>query len=581
MWKTTTYSGTTAVRFLPCETIAHLADDFSSELAQILTGQELPGYVQTRAQTEAVARSPIGAQLLSQFAGPRGAPAGAQQPASSGLNALLGDMAARATEPEADDAAADDPATHGIENITSTAQFTQLQQKSACAAVLFTSSTCPPCRIVEPIFEELASAYHPSALTSANPNTKRMRFARVSCDSLGAQEVMSAAQVTATPTLLTYTFGRQAGQVRGADVAEMRTQVNLALFEVYPPHPHASHRLSSRASLPQQPVRVANMPDFARLLGKIDEAAAAMPEDAAARIADARRTLADSMVPHLAQEKRGRIAADEVRRWNRALETYLDHSVHLAPLFPLVDLWRIAVLEADIVQHLAADRTQQGTSVDRLAKRAADELTGGAPAPVPAPAATRALWLTSLRLLANALAAIPPGAPAPILSTPTALSTDDRSASAGTVATLLSEALLHPEDGVRAVAAATAFNAACSLAAGRVDWMRRINAQETAPPSAALAEYETQLACALIEALNKETTSHTTGEFTSLLATCTDTATQPSALQRRCCSSCTSRHAGRASCARHWMCSRLRLCSLTCRAARGPAHRQTPHLQMS
>lgn len=220
--------------------LRHNCNDFTHEVVQILTGQEIPEYVRTHRQTEALMRSPLGAQLMGQLSG-------TGQRTDGVTASLVDDISARATEPEQPQAASDSSAVHGIINVTSKAQLEQLQRDGACLAVLYTSPTCPPCRIVEPLFEELASANHASTLSSINRNAKDMTFARVLCSSPSAEAIMAAGNVAATPTLCTYVYGRKNGTVRGADLGEIRTQVNLAQYEVYP-RTYASERVADSSA---------------------------------------------------------------------------------------------------------------------------------------------------------------------------------------------------------------------------------------------------------------------------------------------------------------------------------------------
>lgn len=286
-------------------------------------------------------------------------------------------------------------------------------------------------------------------------------------------------------------------------------------------------RLKALRELPSRPVRVDSVPDLDRVLGKIDELTDTLRRptfSAAADVQDARKIVAHKLAPWLkARFKTGRAAVDveTVRAWDKALSAYVDYRVQVAPLFPLIDLWRLAILDEKAAMLMAQTRGADGSCIDRLIALAAgsltDRSTDGGPSDAPTPAAERALWLTSLRLLTNALA-LPAAWNPPLLRVPTALSTDDNMEQGAVVAGMLGDALLDAESGVRAVAAATAFNAALALSSARVDWQRRVRDGSIHTPSAALAEYETQLASALLEALKNDELSESTSTCLEVFA---------------------------------------------------------------
>lgn len=190
----------------------------------------------TSEQTAALMQSPIGRNLLNQIT------SGVSD--SSPLSALLGQVQAGAMEsgapngaaaqpsfaethsPTAPSSAAASASTHapvamGITEITNAAQLAAVKSEP-CAVVLFTSPTCPPCRIVEPEYEQLAHSGLP------------VTFARVTAGSEGASAAMSAANIAGTPTVHVYTFGECTAKVLGPDIPEIRLQAHIGADDVYP-----------------------------------------------------------------------------------------------------------------------------------------------------------------------------------------------------------------------------------------------------------------------------------------------------------------------------------------------------------
>ena len=187
-------------------------------------------------------------------------------------NSLLNQVASRAyagNTPVETNSSSKPTSSDPVRHITSQAQLSEILSLFPCVAVLYTSESCPPCRIIKPAFQDLAQHHHVDE--SAPGNHKRVAFVQV--ESNGASSNLFAqSQVTATPTVKLYTFGKETNQVRGADVGELKTAVDLMAFEAYPPHPHArlSQPVKSLDSLPSQPHLYSTTPNLSSLLQKID-----------------------------------------------------------------------------------------------------------------------------------------------------------------------------------------------------------------------------------------------------------------------------------------------------------------------
>lgn len=423
--------------------LEHNCNDFTREAAQILTGADTPAYLATTAQTAALTQSPVGRTLLEQLE--RGATGG------SPLSALLAQMQAEASEsrpaqPPAQPQAV--PEAPRIIDVTSVAHLIALTEQP-CVAILFTSPTCPPCRVAEPAFEELAHSGLP------------VTFARVVAGTRGTFEAMDAAGVRGTPTVHVHTFGRRTAEVTGADIPEIRMQVHLAAADVRPLHPHVKASLRALSAVPRAPALSSAVPNTAPLLARLETLAGELGSE---RAAEAYAVLANDLVPWITGT-RDAPDAERVAVWDAAVHAYLDAGSDPAQLFPLYDLMRLVVPTVDLpAAHVAVTR-------------AADALMGNR-----APA-LRALWLTALRLVGNMVAR---GA---------AL---DRAAAA-----LVADGAVHTDASVRTAAAAALFNAALALQRERADHVECSAPGEWVVDPAAAAR-DAQLAEACLAGLRSE-----------------------------------------------------------------------------
>lgn len=162
-----------------------------------------------------------------------------------------------------------------------------------------------------------------------------------------------------------------------------------------------------------------------------------------------------------------------IAQWASATTSLVD-VLPAHELFPLVDMWRLAVLDGAVAAYLAADAT------------AVTALLSKATAYLDAPNA-RNLALTALRLATNALA------PEPLARRLLAPAT-----------ALLVPALLHADARVRAAAASLAFNAAALFQRPLMD-AARAGRRGPAPASGERdGEWEVELLSALVEAVGQE-----------------------------------------------------------------------------
>lgn len=176
--------------------------------------------------------------------------------------------------------------------------------------------------------------------------------------------------------------------------------------------------------------------------------------------------------------------------WARVTATLVD-ALKPNELFPLVDMWRLALLDP-IVSSWCASLPVSKSSPDPIAiflTKAISNLSGAT--------AARNYILTVLRMLSNAFAN-------PAL-TPVLLSGNTRVE----VTNLLVTTLLHEDAAVRTAAASLAFNVAAYLQKGRVD---QIKGAANRAESTEDGDWEVEMVSAVIEAIDREKGSEEVGE---------------------------------------------------------------------
>ncbi|KAJ5939009.1 hypothetical protein N7466_002143 [Penicillium verhagenii] len=121
-----------------------------------------------------------------------------------------------------------------VRNVSNLAQLeSQLAAASnTCAVIFFTSSTCPPCKVVYPTYDELAEEAGEKA-----------RLIKVDIGS--AYDVSMKYSVRATPTFMTFLKGQKLDQWAGANPAQLQGNVRMLLEMANPSHPHRKLRMPS------------------------------------------------------------------------------------------------------------------------------------------------------------------------------------------------------------------------------------------------------------------------------------------------------------------------------------------------
>jgi thiol-disulfide isomerase/thioredoxin len=164
------------------------------------------------------------------------------------------------------------PATapkHGVKNITNASEFDRLmsEAKNSCAVVFFTSATCPPCKTLYPIYDELAEEVGDKAT-----------LMKIDISQPQQHEIGSRYSIRATPTIVTFLRGEEENRWSGADPAALRGNVQLLVQMAHPVHPHERLRLPTFANPNAKPVLYTKVPPLDKLMVKMGSEVASKPE---------------------------------------------------------------------------------------------------------------------------------------------------------------------------------------------------------------------------------------------------------------------------------------------------------------
>jgi desumoylating isopeptidase 1 len=229
-------------------------------------------------------------------------------------------------------------AQHGVKNVSTMADFARLLEgaKSSCAVVFFTSATCPPCKTVYPLYDELGEQLQGKAT-----------LIKVDISLPGAQEIARQYDIRATPTFITFLKGEQENKWTGADPIKLRGNVQLLAQMSSPTHPHNNLKVPSFSSAGSA-VLYSKTPPMAKLLAKMGDDSANKPEVQSLKTyLDSREKqgLSDTVLPNLS----------ELSGLMRSSVTDLP----LDSLFTIVDLFRCALVDPRISGYFAEEADHQ------------------------------------------------------------------------------------------------------------------------------------------------------------------------------------------------------------------------------
>ena len=219
--------------------MSHNCNNFTDTLANFLLGKGIPSHIINMPQ--AVMQSPMGRMLLPQL--------------MQGVNAtrqngsILGLQQTAQSSPK-----------NAVKNVTDSADLAQLleEAKFKCAVIFFTSATCPPCKTVYPLYDQLAEEFGDKAT-----------LIKVDISKPQVQGITNQFSVRSTPTFITFLKGEQENTWVGADPAKLRGNLQLLVQMAFPSHPHSRLKAPSFFSADRKPVIYAKVPPLEKLMTKM------------------------------------------------------------------------------------------------------------------------------------------------------------------------------------------------------------------------------------------------------------------------------------------------------------------------
>jgi thiol-disulfide isomerase/thioredoxin len=309
----------------------HNCNNFTHDFAMFLVGRGIPAHITSLPQT--VLNTPFGQMLKPQLdQAMRGVTQAPVPPAAK-------PSAPRATPVVAKEHPSAVSKVGRVHNITGSSELGELlaKAKSSCAVIFFTSSTCAPCKIAYPAYDSLAEELG-----------KKVTLIKV--DLNHAPDIGPRYQVRATPTFMTFLHGEKVEEWSGADPSKLLSNVRLLVQMAHPTHPHSQLRLRSLQQPHNKPVTYAKVPPLDKLLAKLGGSASEAP------VVELR-----GFVEHrFSSEPNANAALPDMPALSSFFKSCLEN-MESSSLFALVDLLRLALIDARVSGYLAEEPVHEST----------------------------------------------------------------------------------------------------------------------------------------------------------------------------------------------------------------------------
>ncbi|KAG2131692.1 hypothetical protein DEU56DRAFT_739947, partial [Suillus clintonianus] len=371
-----------------------------------------------------------------------------------------------------------------IHSCASLQSFNSLLHEHRGVLAFFTTEMCRLSRKAKPLFEEFAH--------DKNSNGSPVAFVQVDLNSSRDTAAVGIEfGVRATPTFLFFVGGMKVYEIQGCDAQQLRMHLAMFLHPGLPNsiHPHLAVSFLAMELLGLKPIRFNHVPDLAvvsaKLRGYLDSATTWFPPlDTSLSKVDTMEILFGAMIPYIeASTTSQSLPLHPLFDLWHDITSCMSWNMPGDQLFPLVDLWRIALLD-EKVPSWCADRNGLDNPLVLLLSKACEW-------------SSRNYLLTLLGMLSNAFIN-------------RALGWKILLSAQNNLAILLEHTLVHKDLDIRRKASSLAFNIFARLQELRVENLCKGDKEEADHLEMELsltllnAEWEASIACALLVAIERE-----------------------------------------------------------------------------
>ncbi|KAE8356725.1 PPPDE putative peptidase domain-containing protein [Aspergillus coremiiformis] len=228
----------------------HNCNNFTQDLSMFLVGKSIPDHIRNLPQT--FLSTPFGQMMKPQIEAALRGVTQAPSPVPPAPGAPAQTTPAPVPRSQAQ--------PHKVRVVTN---LTQLDHELAsasqtCAVIFFTSATCPPCKTVYPVYDELAEEAGPKAVL-------------IKVDISTAYDIAMKYSIRSTPTFKTYLKAQETETWTGANASQLRSNIRLLIEMAHPTHPHRHLHLPTfqRHIPPKSYILYKTTPPLPKLIQKL------------------------------------------------------------------------------------------------------------------------------------------------------------------------------------------------------------------------------------------------------------------------------------------------------------------------
>ncbi|KAI9718044.1 MAG: hypothetical protein M1812_004302 [Candelaria pacifica] len=302
----------------------HNCNNFSNDFAMFLVGGGIPDHITSLPQT--VLNTPFGQMLKPQLDNAMRSVTQAPVPSQNQVSPQATSTKSSQPVPKA-----------GTVHHVITLQDLEMLLASAsgsCAVIFFTSANCGPCRVMYPVYDQLASEIGRKGVL-------------IMVDISKAYDIGAKYGIRATPTFVSFLHGQKDNQWSGADESKLSGNIRLLVQMASPPHPHTKLELPILSRTNLKPVTYGKLPPLDKLIAKMGDAGT---DDSVLSVKNFVATRAETgareaPLPDLS-----------------SFSTFIRHSISRLPqevLFTVCDLLRSALIDPRCSGYFAEEREHQ------------------------------------------------------------------------------------------------------------------------------------------------------------------------------------------------------------------------------